>query len=91
MWDFSSLCWVLPRDGIQKAKARGVRFGKKKALAPEQVVALRPQRERGVLVKTLMRDYALSKASVYRYLRAIDTSQSAQAPSLLHGVGDREG
>ncbi len=55
-------------DGIQKAKERGVVFGKQKKLNEDQVVALQQSRKEGVLIKTLMKDYHLSKASVYRYL-----------------------
>ena len=59
-------------EGIQKAKERGVRFGRKKSLTAEQITQLRQRREQGVLIKTLMTDYRLSKASVYRYLGATD-------------------
>jgi len=62
-------------DGIHKAKERGVRFGRKKALTTPQIAELRGQREQGVLIKTLMKDYDLSKASVYRYLS--DSEKSA--------------
>ena len=55
-------------DGIRKAKERGVKFGKKKKLTPSQVAELQNRREQGELIKTLMKDYHLSKASVYRYL-----------------------
>ncbi len=55
-------------DGIQKAKERGVIFGKKKKLSKEQVIELQQKRAEGVLIKTLMEDYGISKASVYRYL-----------------------
>ena len=63
-------------DGIQKAKERGVHFGPKKKLTPEQVLELQCRREQGTLIKTLMYDYRLSKVSVYRYLSAVDTSVS---------------
>ena len=56
------------KDGIQKAKERGVKFGKKKKLNPQQIAELQGRREQGVLIKMLMRDYDLSKSSVYRYL-----------------------
>ena len=56
------------KDGIQKAKERGVKFGKKKKLSPQQITELQSKRQQGVLIKTLMKDYDLSKASVYRYL-----------------------
>jgi DNA invertase Pin-like site-specific DNA recombinase len=56
-------------DGIQKAKARGVHFGRKQTLTTDQVVELRHRRGQGILIKTLMHDYRLSKAGVYRYLQ----------------------
>ena len=61
-------------DGIQKAKERGVHFGPKKKLTPEQIVELKHRREQGTLIKTLMQDYGLSKVSVYRYLGEADSS-----------------
>lgn len=63
-------------DGIHKAKERGVHFGPKKKLTPEQVVELQRRREQGTLIKTLMHDYSISKVSVYRYLSEVDTSVS---------------
>src|SRR4030095_2868230 len=59
-------------DGIQKAKKRGIRFGRKKTLTTAQIAELRHRRAQGVLIKTLMTAYSLSKASVYRYLSATD-------------------
>ncbi len=64
-------------DGIQKAKERGVRFGRKKKLTLRQIDELRHRREQGALIRTLMQDYGLSKASVYRYLGETDASPSA--------------
>ena len=55
-------------DGIQKAKERGVSFGRKKKFTREERDQLRQRREQGELIKTLMKDYNLSKAGVYRYL-----------------------
>lgn len=55
-------------DGIQNAKARGVRLGRNKTLTEQQRSELQHKREQGVLIKTLMKDYKISKASVYRYL-----------------------
>lgn len=55
-------------DGIQKAKERGVQFGRRKKLTQHQVAELRKRRQEGELIKRLMADYSLSKASVYRYL-----------------------
>ena len=55
-------------EGIRKAKERGVKLGKKKKLTNEQIAELQTKRSEGVLIKTLMKDYNISKASVYRYL-----------------------
>ena len=46
-------------------------------LTNEQMDELRHRREQGTLIKPLMKDYRLSKASVYRYLSETDSSQSA--------------
>jgi hypothetical protein len=53
-----------------------VHFGRTKKLTRQQSAELRDRRAQGVLIKTLMHDYTLSKASVYRYLDDIDTSQA---------------
>ena len=66
-------------DGIQNAKERGSRFGRKKTLTIQQIAALRHQRTQGVLIKTLMQDYGLSKASVYRYLHDTNASLSGKS------------
>ena len=55
-------------DGIVKARERGVAFGRKRKMTKQQIEELRERRKSGVLIKTLMADYGLSKASVYRYL-----------------------
>lgn len=55
-------------DGIRKAKERGVKFGRQKTLNTQQVAELQHKREQGTLIKTLMKEYVLSKASIYRYL-----------------------
>ena len=57
------------REGIQKARDRGVQFGVKKKLNQEQVTELQERRHQGVLIKKLMQDYGISKTSVYRYLQ----------------------
>jgi len=55
-------------EGIQKAKANGVKFGAKAKLTPTQIEEMRQKRSEGVLIKDLMVEYRLSKASVYRLL-----------------------
>lgn len=57
-------------DGIEKAKERGVAFGRKSKLSEAQVVEMRSKRASGVLIKDLMAEYGLSKASVYRLMRS---------------------
>ena len=64
------------RDGIAKAKEQGVRFGAKPKLTDRQITQLRHRRTSGILIKTLMADYQLSKASIYRYLS--NTSPSTE-------------
>ncbi len=55
-------------ESIQKAKQRGVSFGRKKKLSEHDVGQLKEKRGKGVLIKNLMNEYRLSKASIYRYL-----------------------
>lgn len=57
-------------EGIEKAKQRGVQFGRQPKLTDEQVQEMRQKRADGVLIKDLMAKYSLSKASVYRLLSA---------------------
>lgn len=64
-------------EGITKAKARGVQFGRTKQLTRAQIAELQERRAQGVRIKTLMQDYHLSKASIYRYL-----SSPAGTPAL---------
>lgn len=59
-------------DGITKAKKKGVQFGAQRKLSAEQIEELKRKREAGVLIKTLMQEYGLSKASIYRYLDKSD-------------------
>jgi DNA invertase Pin-like site-specific DNA recombinase len=63
-------------DGIRKARERGVDFGRKRKLTMLQVTQLRHRRKHGALIKTLMNDYGLSKASVYRYLSETSSSSA---------------
>ena len=58
-------------DGIRKAKANGVHLGRRKHLTEDEQVELQQQRIDGALIKDLMEEFNLSKASVYRYLDGI--------------------
>lgn len=55
-------------DGIEHAKARGVRFGRRKALPRQRIAEVQARRRQGTPIGTLMDDYRISKATVYRYL-----------------------
>ena len=45
-------------------------FGRKPKLNEDQVLEMREKRIHGVLIKDLMAEYELSKASVYRLMNA---------------------
>ncbi|MEL7223355.1 MAG: recombinase family protein, partial [Cyanobacteria bacterium J06576_12] len=62
-------------DGIRNAKANGIHLGRKKTLTDEERIELQLKRQDGVLIKTLMEEYNLSKASIYRYLDGITVEQ----------------
>ena len=55
-------------DGISKAKDMGVKFGAKSKLTDKQITDLKQKRSDGMLIKDVMTEYGLSKASVYRLL-----------------------
>jgi DNA invertase Pin-like site-specific DNA recombinase len=67
-------------EGIEKAKENGVKFGRQALLSNAQVAEMRSKRESGILIKNLMSEYGLSKASVYRLLQG----HSAKQTELLH-------
>jgi hypothetical protein len=52
----------------KKALENGVVFGAKAKLSIEQINLMRLKRTSGVLIKDLMKEFSLSKASVYRLL-----------------------
>jgi DNA invertase Pin-like site-specific DNA recombinase len=59
-------------DGIEKAKARGVPFGRHKTLTPQQIIMLQAKRQEGTTIRSLIKEYSISKATVYRYLQQAD-------------------
>ena len=63
-------------DGIRNAKAHGVHLGRRKHLSEDEQVVLQLRRQDGTSIKTLMAEYGLSKASVYRYLDGVTVTQS---------------
>jgi DNA invertase Pin-like site-specific DNA recombinase len=59
-------------EGIIKAKENGVGFGRKQQLKQTDIVSLHQKRQDGIMIKDLMREYKLSKATIYRYLQNTD-------------------
>jgi DNA invertase Pin-like site-specific DNA recombinase len=55
-------------DGIAKALDNGVKFGAKSKVTQAQVEEIKLKRSEGVLIKDLMTEYGVSKASIYRIL-----------------------
>jgi DNA invertase Pin-like site-specific DNA recombinase len=55
-------------DGISKALEKGVKFGPKAKLTDDKIAELKAKRESGIMIKDLMKEYGLSKASIYRLL-----------------------
>lgn len=60
-------------DGIALAKTRGVALGRRAKLTSEQIDQLRQRRSEGTLIKDLMAEYSLSKASVYRLMTCVQS------------------
>ncbi|MDD0840689.1 recombinase family protein [Curvibacter sp. HBC61] len=58
------------KEGIVKAKERGVYKGRKPALTSEQVNALRSRAASGESKALLARDFKISRGTVYKYLNA---------------------
>jgi DNA invertase Pin-like site-specific DNA recombinase len=67
------------REGIAKAKAQGVHFGRQKALTPAEATQLRAERAQGETLRVLMRRYGLGKTALYRYLATTAPDQAEAA------------
>lgn len=53
-------------EGIAKAKARGVKFGRREKLTPEQIEDLRAAYSAGEVRPALMQRFGISKSTFYR-------------------------
>ena len=60
------------REGISLAKQRGAYRGRKKALSPERVAALRRRAAAGEQKAKLAREFGISRETIYHYLRTDD-------------------
>ena len=54
-------------DGITKAKEKGIQFGRRAKMNEEEIKELKEKRKTK-MIKDLMKEYRLSKSSVYKYL-----------------------
>lgn len=55
-------------DGINKARENGVQFGRRAKMNESEIKELKEKRKT-MMIKELMREYGLSKSSVYKYLK----------------------
>lgn len=55
-------------DGIAKAQQSGVKFGAKPKITPKQISDMKLKRANGVMIKDLIAEFGISKATVYRLL-----------------------
>ena len=60
-------------QGIELARKKGVTFGRKSSLTSIQIEDIRFQRTRGKKITELMKDYKVSKATVYRALSQVES------------------
>lgn len=56
-------------EGIAKAKERGVYKGRSKSLSDAEVKSMKAAIERGVPKSKVAREYGVSRATLYRYLK----------------------
>ena len=56
-------------EGIRRAKVEGVKFGRDPKVTPEVAGKIALMRSEGVLIRTIMAEFGLSKATVYRYVK----------------------
>jgi len=56
-----------------------VPLGRRKSLSSKQVTELQAARQQGTLIPTLMREFKVSKATIYRYLDGIAPLHEALA------------
>lgn len=61
-------------EGIQRALAKGVKFGRDPKLTPEVVDLIRSRRREGRMIREIMGETGLSKATIYRALSEVSES-----------------
>ena len=55
-------------EGIEKAKEKGVQFGRRAKFTNDQLDQMKRERAQGTKIKDLMEKYAASKSTIYRLL-----------------------
>ena len=73
------------REGIDKARKKGIHLGRSRELDDKEVLVLQNKRKSGILIKELMKEYDLSKTSIYRYLR-MEIKEKINDTPLFDGV-----
>ncbi len=68
------------RAGIKAAKARGVKFGRKRKLTPQQVAHARKLIDGNESPRAVAAGYSISRATLYRALAELKTSASTVRP-----------
>lgn len=83
------------REGIAKAKARGVYTGRKPALTPARAAELRARAAAGEAKTVLAKEFGISRDTVYTYIQShgenapeVVTSQAAQSAAVQPASDD---
>lgn len=72
-------------DGIAKAKATGIKFGRKPKATAEVTREVRQMRSDGFLIRDIMNKTGLSKATVYRALATSEQQEAVEPEQRSHG------
>jgi DNA invertase Pin-like site-specific DNA recombinase len=57
------------REGIEQAKRRGVRLGRKQTLTDEQIIELKQMNVNKISKTEILKHFGISRPTVYRYLK----------------------
>jgi DNA invertase Pin-like site-specific DNA recombinase len=63
--------------GLQAAKKRGKKRGRKFALDPAQIASVRGMAERGIPAVEIAKTLKLGRSTIYRYLADVDQKEAA--------------
>jgi DNA invertase Pin-like site-specific DNA recombinase len=76
------------REGIEIAKSKGIYKGRKPTLNPENLDRLRERaKKKGTNKAKLAREYGISRATLYQYLRSDQCTKSASTESTPRQYG----